>query len=148
MSMDAYALCPRPLTSRSEWQAAIDALGFDLRLGSEKIPPASSGHLPAMRKGRETGFECSVIPLSDLTETYAEIDFGGSWPCVYAFSFGAISKSIGALIAIAACVKLVGGLAFYPQEGRLLTADQAVEYARDTVPAAEDLEKRLNGGAG
>lgn len=148
MSMEAYALCARPLVNTAEWQAAIDALGFDLHLHSEKIPPVSLGLLPATRHGRDAGFECSSVPLSDLTELYPETDFGSHWACVYAFYFGTIAGSIGTLIAIAACLKLVGGLAFYPQEGQLLTADQAIQYARDMVPAAENLEKRLGGGAG
>lgn len=148
MSMEAYALCARPLASTAEWQTSIDALGFDLHLRSEKIPPVSSGHLPATRHGREAGFECSSVPLLELMKLYPEIDFGGPWACVYAFYFGTISESIGALIAIAACVKLVGGIAFYTEDGQLLTADQAIQYARDMVPAAEMLEKQLGGGAG
>jgi hypothetical protein len=147
MSMEAYALCARQLDSAAAWQAAIDALGFDLHLRAEKIPPASSGHLPATRHGRSAGFECSIVPLSELTDLYPEIDFGGPWACVYAFYFGTISESIGALIAIAACLEFAGGLAFFPQEDRLLTADQAIQYARDTVPVVEDLEKELGGRA-
>jgi hypothetical protein len=146
MSMEAYALCRRPLASVSEWQAGLDALGFDLQLRSEQIPPALSGHLPATRRGRASGFECSIIPLSELRDYYPDIDFGDSWSCAYAFNFGPISETIGALMAIAACVNVVGGLAYYPQDNRLLTADQAVQYARDMVPRIEDLEEGLVGG--
>ncbi|MBP1181845.1 hypothetical protein [Methylobacterium sp. PvR107] len=146
MSMEAYALCRRPLASVSEWQAGLDALGLDLQLRSDKIPPALSGHLPATRRGRESGFECSNISLSELRDFYPDIDFGGSWSCAYAFNFGTISESIGALMAIAACVHVVRGLAYYPEDGRLLSADQAVQYARDTVPGIEDLEVRLGAG--
>jgi len=146
MSMEAYALCPRPLAGVSDWQTGLDALGFDLQLRGTAIPPASSGHLPALRRGRASGFECALIPFSELKDTYPETDFAGSWPCVYAFWFGTIAESIGAVMAITACVKLVDGLAFYPEEGRLLTADQAVRYARETVPAAEELERQLGPG--
>lgn len=147
MSMEAYALCPRPLAGLSDWQTGLDALGFDLQLRGTAIPPASSGHLPALRRGRASGFECALIPFSELKDTYPETDFARSWPCVYAFWFGTIAESIGAVMAITACVKLVDGLAFYPEEGRLLTADQAVRYARETVPAAEELERQLGPGA-
>lgn len=146
MSNEAYALCPRPLAGVSDWQAGLDALGFDLQLRGTTIPPASSGHLPAVRRGRASGFECSIVPFSELKETYPETDFAGSWPCVYAFWFGTIAESIGALMAITACVTSVGGLAFFPEDGRLLTADQAVRYARETVPAAEELERQLGPG--
>ncbi|KAA0123208.1 hypothetical protein CIW48_13920 [Methylobacterium sp. P1-11] len=146
MSMEAYALCPRPLASVAEWQTGLDALGFDLQLRGGAIPPASSGHLPAERRGRASGFECSIMPLSELKDTYPGTDFAGSWPCVYAFCFGTIAESIGALMAIAACAKVVGGLAYYADDGRLMTADQAVQYARETVPAAEELERQLGPG--
>ena len=146
MTMEAYALCPRAISGVAEWQAAIDALGFDLSLRTEKIPPATIGHLPAMRRGRESGFECSVIPFSELRETYPTIKFGGPWRCVYAFYFATIPACIGALMATAACVKLSGGIAFDPQQGRLLTAEQAARCARDTTAQAEDLEVRLKEG--
>ncbi|MCJ2140031.1 hypothetical protein [Methylobacterium sp. E-066] len=77
MTMEVYALCRQPMSSILEWQAAIDAIGFDLTLKSDQIPPAASGHLPATWQGREAGFECSVIPFSDLAETYPETDFRG-----------------------------------------------------------------------
>jgi hypothetical protein len=41
MSMEAYALGPRPLAGVSDWQAGLDALGFDLQLRGTTIPPAS-----------------------------------------------------------------------------------------------------------
>jgi hypothetical protein len=147
MSMEAYALCRRPLASVSEWQGGLDALGFDLQLRSERIPPALSGHLPAMRRGRGSGFECSIIPLSELRDCYRDIDFGDAWSCAYAFYFGTLSEAIGALMAVAACLTVVGGLASYPEDNRLLTADQAIQYARDTIPGIEDLEEQLGGPA-
>jgi hypothetical protein len=85
MTMKDYALCSQPISGILEWQAAIDATGFDLKLEADQIPPAVSGHLPARWQGREAGFECSVIPFSDLAETYPETDFRGPWACAYAF---------------------------------------------------------------
>jgi len=145
MTMEAYVLCPRPMSGVTEWQNAINALGFELALEVEQIPPVTRGHLPATWQGRQAGFECSVIPLSDLTETYPEINFGGPWACVYAFYFAAISSCAGVWIAVAACVRQLDGIAFDPQEGHLLAGEDAIHYAHETLASATMLEAQLSG---
>ncbi|MEL6061184.1 MULTISPECIES: hypothetical protein [unclassified Methylobacterium] len=145
MTMEAYALCTRPMSSVTEWQSAINALGFDLTLQVEQIPPVTRGHLPATWQGRQAGFECSVIPLSDLTETYPDINFGGPWACIYAFYFATISSCAGVWIAVAACVRQLGGIAFDPQEGHLLAGEDAIRYAHETLASATMLEAQLSG---
>ncbi|XYD11282.1 hypothetical protein R1A27_13195 [Methylobacterium sp. NMS12] len=133
MSMEAYALCARAIPGVAEWQAAIDATGFDLKLDAVRMPPATQGHLPATWRRCEAGFECQIIPLSDLTDTYTEIDFGGPWTCVYAFYFATLPACAGAWMAVAACAAQSDGIVFDPQEGQLLTAEAAIRYAHDTV---------------
>ena len=145
MTMEAYALCARPMSDVAEWQAAIDALGFDLTLEADRIPPATSGHLPATWKGREAGFECSIIPLSDLTETYPEIDFGGPWACVCAFYFATFAGFAGTWMAVAACVERLGGIAYNPQEGNLPAAEDAIRYAHETLATIARLEESQGG---
>jgi hypothetical protein len=80
-----------------------------------------------VRRGRASGFECSIVPFSELKETYPETDFAGSWPCVYAFWFGTIAESIGALMAITACVTSVGG-------ARLLSRGRSLADRRSGRP--------------
>jgi hypothetical protein len=145
MTMEAYALCARQMSDVAEWQAAIDALGFELTLEANRIPPAVWGHLPATWQGRQAGFECSMIPLSDLTETYPEIEFGGPWACVYAFYFATFAGGAGTWMAVAACIGRLGGIAFDPQEGNLLDADDAVRYAHDTLANVARLEASFGG---
>ena len=141
--MEAYALCHRPISSILEWQASIDAIGFDLTLKSDQIPPAVSGHLPATWQGREAGFECSVIPFSDLSETYPETDFRGPWAYAYAFYFATFPACAGTWIAIAAAPRLSTGVAFDPQEGKLLTAEAAIRYAHEAVASTARLEAQF-----
>ncbi|MCJ2125800.1 hypothetical protein [Methylobacterium sp. J-077] len=143
MTMEAYALCQRPISSILEWQAAIDAIGFDLTLKSDQVPPAVSGHFPARWQGREAGFECSVIPFSDVAETYPETDFGGPWACVYAFYFATFPACAGTWIAIAAALRLSTGVAFDPQEDKLLTAEAAIRYAHEAVASIARLEAQF-----
>lgn len=145
MTMEAYALFERPLSSVSEWQAAIAAIGFDLTLQSDAVPSARSGHLPAIWQGREAGFECSTIPFSDLVEAYPDVDFGGPWACVYAFDFATFPACAGTWIAIAASLAVSGGLAFDPHEGNVLTAEGAIRYAHETVASIATLEAQFGG---
>ena len=135
--MEAHALCDRPLRSVSEWQAAIAALGFDLTLRSDRDLASATGHLPALWRGHEAGFECSAFPPSDLIETYPRIDFGGPWSCWYAFYFHTMPGLAGTWMAVAACVAATGGTAFDPQEGLLMNAERAARYARDIVADVE-----------
>ncbi len=137
MSMGAHALCDRPLRSIAEWQSAIDALGFDLALHSDRDLVSDHGHLPAVWRGHEAGFECSMNPVSELVETYREIEFGGPWSCDYAFYFHTFPGAAGTWMAIAACVTATGGLAFDPQEGLLMNAEQARGYALQVVADVE-----------
>jgi hypothetical protein len=140
MTMELYALCARPIADVSEWQSALDACGFDLRLRAEKIPPASKGHLPAVWRGHEAGFECGSMSVSELRDDYSDVDLGGPWACVYAFYFATYASCAGALMAAAACVRVTDGVAYDPQENRLMTAEQVVRCARDTVAAIEQLD--------
>jgi hypothetical protein len=48
-----FVLSDRRLGAIAEWQQAIDAEGFDLRLFEDL-----SGHLPAHRGEQHAGFEC------------------------------------------------------------------------------------------
>ncbi len=148
MSMEAYALCAGAMPGVAEWQAAIHENGFDLKLDAARIPPATQGHLPATWRRREAGFECQIIPLSDLTDTYTDIDFGGPWTCVYAFYFATLPACVGAWMAVAACAAQSDGIVFDPQEGQLLTAEGAIRCAQDTVARVVSLAAQFDTSAG
>ena len=112
MTVEADALRHRPISSILEWQASIDAIGFDLTLKSDQIPPAVSGHLSATWQGREAGFECSVIPFSDLAEAYPEADFRGHGPTRMPSISRRSRPAWGTWIVIAAALRLSTGVAF------------------------------------
>lgn len=58
MSIEFSVLSDRPLASTSEWQQAIDAEGFPLRLDSTCVLAQASGFFPAHFGDKLTGFEC------------------------------------------------------------------------------------------
>ena len=113
MSMEAYVLCSHPIGSLEEWQGAIDALGFGLRFRAGGGLSGHAGHLPAVWRGQEAGFElysCSSEDVAELSEDL-DLDLGGPWPFGYAFRYGGISGCVGTWFAVAACLQLTGGIA-------------------------------------
>ena len=140
MTMEAYAFCARPISSIEEWQASIDALGFDLKLRQAADLAYHRGHLPALWRGREAGFEFSACAFAELEETYEDIDLGGPWPHAYAFNFATLPSCAGTWLALAACLALTDGMAFDPQEGKILRAEESVRYAQDTENGVDQIE--------
>ncbi|TXM73522.1 hypothetical protein FV222_14930 [Methylobacterium sp. WL103] len=140
MTMEAYAFCARPIGSIEEWQASIDALGFDLKLKPARDLAYHRGHLSALWRGREAGFEFGACAFTELAETYEDIDLGGPWPYTYAFNFATLPGCAGTWLALAACLALTDGIAFDPQEGKILRARESVRYAQDTENGVDQIE--------
>ncbi|MCJ2095383.1 hypothetical protein MKK67_23195 [Methylobacterium sp. J-072] len=78
-----------------------------------------------------------------MAETYPETDFRGPWAYAYAFYFATFPACAGTWIAIAAGLRLSGGIAFDPQEDKPLTAEAAIRYAHDTVVSIARLEAQF-----
>ncbi|GJD78334.1 hypothetical protein [Methylobacterium gregans] len=144
MTMEAYVLCDRAPDGFPDWQRAIEALDFGLTLQPSRELVRHQGHLPATWRGREVGFEVNPFTFADLTETYDDVDFVRPWPCVYAFYFSSLSGCVGAWMAIAAWVRMNGGMAYDPQADRLLTAEEAVRYARAGIDSFDETMAELN----
>jgi hypothetical protein len=84
MAMEMHILSDRQLNSIAEWQAAIDAEGFPLKLqGTSFIPHA--GFTPAQLDGKPTGFEFYHDPAEDFVSENFDIDFGHAWKFVLGF---------------------------------------------------------------
>ena len=80
MSMEIYVMSERRLGSIAEWQQAIDAEGFDLRLDASRPFEKLSGHLPAQRGDQHAGFECDHWKPADVLEAFAECAISISAP--------------------------------------------------------------------
>ncbi|HEX7789410.1 MAG TPA: hypothetical protein VF467_02655, partial [Afipia sp.] len=68
--MELYVLSDTRLASIGEWQQAIDAGGFPLRLSTARPFAELSGVLPVQLSDRQAAFECDHWDLGDLVETY------------------------------------------------------------------------------
>jgi len=131
MSIEIFVLSDRRLGSIADWQQAIDAEGFDLRLDTSRPFEALSGHLPAHRGAQHAGFECDHWDPHDIIDTYEHIDFGRPWTQMLAFRFGGDFHALwGAYAAAAAYAKATEGVLFDSESGEVLPPDKAIAAAR------------------
>jgi len=129
MSIDLYVFVdhPTPLTV-IEWQQAIDAAHYPLRLDERIDPRKSEGFFPVTLNSKKTGFELIPIPAhSDIP--------GAKWQpttSAYEFSFGGhFLEGASAYYLAAALVASFHGRAFDPQSGRWLNAKELKAAAGD-----------------
>ncbi len=115
MANEQFAFIERAkVPSASQWQAAIDAAGFDLKLDPSLEPFEHSGFLPCTLFGADSGVETYYDPASEvisdpdlLNELYGGRDFcirfrwGGSFreaACAMILSYS-LAKSCGAVVS-------------------------------------------------
>lgn len=138
MSIEIFVLSDKQLGSIEEWQKAIDAEGFGLRLDQSRPIEELSGYLPAHKGERLAGFECDPFDPADLLDDCPDIDFGRRWEKMLAFRFGGdLHELWGAFAAAAAYARATGGVVFDGESGKVLTPDEAAQIARDTEPELE-----------
>lgn len=148
MAMELFVLSDRRLSSIAEWQQAIDAEGFALRLSDETSFDALNGVLPVQLDGKQTGFECVHWNAGELMREASDIDFGQEWK--YALSFrwlgSRLDEGDAALMAAAAYARATGGVVLDWDNDRLLGPDQVKEIVRESLqsrPAVEEAVRRV-----
>jgi hypothetical protein len=120
------------------WQAGIDAAGFELRLDSSLVVETDTGYLPVKMKGRDSGFEFDLSPVSDVLEAYPELKTkvaGRDRSANFRWG-GHLAEMACALVASAILATLTDGLLFDPQEGTLSDSASAVNRTRSELAAA------------
>jgi hypothetical protein len=131
MAMEFWVLSDQQLNSIAEWQSAIDAEDFPLRLSDDKPFENLNGFLPAHLRGEPTGFECSHWPAGEFMRDMTKIDFGRDWRYVLAFRWrGDFNELRAAWIAGSAYAHATAGIVFDDQEGKVRTAAEALKAAR------------------
>jgi hypothetical protein len=134
MSIEIFVLSDRRLASIAEWQQAIDAEKFDLRLDTSRPFDELSGHLPAHRGADHAGFECDHCDPKDVMDPdyCGAIDFGRPWTQALAFRFGGDFLALwGAYAAAAAYAKAADGVVFDGESGEVLSPGKALAAARE-----------------
>ena len=144
MSMEIYALSDMQLGSLAEWQRAIDAENFSLKLSADRPFPALRGYLPVKVSDVQAGFECDHWDPCDVQKTYADVGFGHEWRYCLAFRWGVDLKAcLGAYMAAAAYASATNGVVLDCEQGALLSAREAVQAARDVEQQLPAMEQNL-----
>lgn len=150
MSMELYVLSDIRLPSIAAWQQAIDADGFPVRLFTGRPFADLRGVLPVQLSDRQTAFECGHWDLSDLVETYTDVDFGRRWKFVLSFRWtGNPYEGIAAYMAGGAYAKATGGVVFDCEAGKIISPERAGEIAGEIerdIPMMEELLRRIRDG--
>src|ERR1700761_7204810 len=102
MAMERFVLYDKELASINEWQAAIDAQGYSLKLDTSTNFQAHGGFLPARLYGKTTGFEWDHWPAAEFMAGNPDIGFGHDWKFVLAFRWiGDFNEMVAAWMAAA-----------------------------------------------
>jgi hypothetical protein len=104
---------------RSALQAAVDALGFDLKMDDSYIPFKSSGFLPCMLKGKLSGFEIYFDNTADTLAAYPHIASAvGSRDAAIGFRWGGrFQELVCVLMVSAALARSFGAVVHWDVDG-------------------------------
>lgn len=145
MSMGMHVLFGGKLPDDEALFSAMGELEFPFKV----LEPTGSledrcGFLPMSLNGQRTGAE---LWISDDAEERAEFDeivgyaIDPKLERVASFIYRHTDGMLAATCGAAALAKLVGGVVFEGQSGQLMSADEAIEYARRMV--REDLDEAI-----
>src|SRR6187402_2633803 len=126
MSMELMALSDRRLPSTVDWQQAIATEGLHVTLLTEFPIDKLDGFVPVRSNDIMTGFECYYCDFQEIFADHPEVRFGRSWSNCLIFRWGSdLDECLAAYAAAAAYAKASDGILFDPQEGLLLSWQEA-----------------------
>ena len=125
MAMELHVLSDRRLKSVGEWQRALDAAGFPLRLAADVELSTASGLVPAKLGNEETGFECYHDDAREMMRFLGGGNFDHDWTYALGFRWrGDFSELNAAWMAATAYAEATGGIIFDHEEGRAFTPQE------------------------
>jgi hypothetical protein len=140
MAMQICVLSDHRLDSIAEWQKAIDAEEFPLRL-SDADPDRN---LAAYLGDEDTSIEYDVHDFSELKDAYCHVNFDRNWKYAVAFTWSSnFAEEIAAWMAATAYARATSGVIFDEQEGKLFTPDESSEIAHDVERRRPAMEAML-----
>jgi hypothetical protein len=141
MSMSAGVFFRGKLPDTAALTQAMQELGFPISV----VPPHYSlegkkGYRPMLLRDQESGAEFYLdegrdsveMGFADFPDFLAKVDPGFDRCASFVFG-GRWSEVICGTCAAAALAKLVNGIFWEDQEPLVLTVDEAIEYARETL---------------
>lgn len=120
---------------RAALQAAVDALGFDLKIDESYAPFRSSGFLPCMLKGKLSGFE---IYFDEAAATLAVCPHlasaVGSRDTAVGFRWGGRFEELVCVLMISVVLAgTFGAVVHYHEDDILYSADQLVDELKSAL---------------
>jgi len=145
MSMDLYVFVDHSSTlTVLEWQQAIDASHFALRLDRNIDLRKWSGFFPVLLKNKKTGFYFLNTDIKELGNNVPGVT-GQRSTAVYDFNFGGhFLEGASAYYMAAALVVSFNGRAFDPQSGKWLDSKE-LQKAAGEMEAMGASEKGVDG---
>ena len=132
MSIEMSVLSDRRLATTADWQQAIDAEGFPLRLDPECKLAETGGFFPAYFGDKLTGFECYHDDANELLDTYSDIDFGHRWAHALGLRIiGDYDELRASFMAATAYARATGGVVWDGESGEVMSPDRAAEVTRE-----------------
>ena len=128
MSTELHVLSDRRLNSVTEWQRAIDAEGYQLRLAADVSLATASGMLPVTLEGKQTGFECYHDDAMETMRFLGVSNFTHFWNYALGLRLGGDFSALeAAWMAATAYAAATGGIIFDHEEGKVFTVLQGRE---------------------
>ena len=121
--------------TRDRWQQAIDQLGFPTTLDPTLDLRNDTGFSPTKFRGQDTGFEFYLEPAADILSDFEHIaaQVGSRDQCA-TFRWGGDVLECGAAIsAAAALAQVADGIYFYPDDGIVYDAAEAVVATKNDL---------------
>lgn len=141
MSIEISVLSNSRLSSFAEWQQAIDAEDFPLRLSTDAHVDEHGGTLKAYLRNKPTNVQYRVEDSHQLMKLHNELDFGHDWKYLISFPWiGDFDEFDTAWMVATAYARATSGVVFDPQERKVFKPAEAVDVVRDmerTRPEAE-----------
>jgi hypothetical protein len=132
MSLEQYAFLKRDdVPTVSEWQSAIDEIGFDFKLDPELKPHEDSGFLPCILEGKESGFEIYYETANETLKIFPQLkDKIESRDYVISFRWGGdMAECASVLIASIALSKFFNAIIYYANDDMFYTTEELITEA-------------------
>ena len=138
MSMELIIFSDKQLGSVQEWQAAIDAEGFPLRLSADVIFDRISGFFPMHLRGELTGFECYHEDPDEIIAMNPDLGIDHPWKFALAFRWlgSKWNEFIAAWMAATAYIRATDGIIIDGEDLKFYTAAQARAVVDDNESPA------------
>lgn len=142
MSMEIYLLTNETMPSLQVWQAAVNALNFEVRFVGQQELPTKEIRIKAECQGKPVLLEIERTSLAYVRDVFPNVAFPDSVGFVHALRWNkTLEGGLAAYEAAAAYIGAVKGLMIDTEEAQLKTPALAVEIARATSAKMSELQK-------